>query len=265
MNDTALIEFIEREATDPSGSFTSWVSPKHNYLFLGVGKTASTRIKLSLHILEGYQVLERPFPWLHARSRPDGSYVPKLSDFSTEKLVEILTSPKWFRFCFVRNPYHRLFSAYKSNIMLEMEPPSPFYNRIKEQIRTTRDYPVGAGERAGTVAFRDFVRYVQDTIDKIPDYHWCTLRWGLRPDLINYDFVGHVENFEHDFKRVLLRLGVDADVHASLLEPVNQSGLQRIPLAAVYDWKLADQVYDMYKKDFDTYGYDKTSWLFDEV
>lgn len=259
MGNYKITEFIEWDKKNPSSS--SWVSATHQYFFVGLGKTASTRIKLSLHLLEGYEVIETPFPWLHARSKTDVSFVPNLTDFDTAKAVQILTSPEWFRFCFVRNPYSRLFAAYKMFIMQEVDPPSPYYNNIKERIRTKYDYDQRAGAPNATASFRDFVRYVQETLQQEQDYHWCSITWGLRPDLIQYDFVGRFENFEPDFRQVLQHLGVNEDLMPKLLEPINQSNAKNIPLAAVYDWELADQVYALYKDDFETYGYEKNSWL----
>lgn len=263
MDHQKLVDFIEWDKKDPSSR--SWVSPIHKYFFVGLGKTASTRIKLSLHILEGYDVIDRPFPWLHARSTSTESFVRTLTDFNTDEAIVILTSAEWFRFCFVRNPYNRLFSAYQSNIMQDLSPPSPYYNTIKEHIRTMYNYSLRAGRSGGMVPFRDFVLYVQETIQENPDYHWCTINGGLRPDLINYDFIGYVENFKADFGRVLQQLGIDAGLMPTLLEPVNQNSVKKIPLAAVYDWELADRVYEIYKDDFKTYGYKRNSWLFDDV
>jgi hypothetical protein len=36
----------------------TWASPAHKYLYVEVGKAACTKIKLSLHQLEGYPLLE---------------------------------------------------------------------------------------------------------------------------------------------------------------------------------------------------------------
>jgi hypothetical protein len=253
-------EFIAWEKQDPCSS--SWVSPNHQYFFLGLGKTASTRVKLSLHILEGYEVIAEPFPWLHARSDSQESFVSKLSDFSSDQAIEILTSPEWFRFCFVRNPYDRLFAAYKSNIMQEMDPPSPYYTQVKDKIRDLFDYEGRTNKPNAVISFADFVSYVEQTVAHIPDYHWSPISWGLRPDLIDYDFVGYVENFEADFKTVLQRLNVTDEIMPDLLKPVNQSSVQGIPLSAVYSWDLAERVYNIYKDDFESYGYEKDSWLF---
>ena len=260
MNNQQLIAFIERDKTDTSTS--SWVSPSLKYFYIGLGKTASSRIKLSLHKLEGHEATGRHFPWLHARDKPNQDFVATLNDFTTDEATQIMNASDWFRFCFVRNPYDRLFSAYKSFIMQDITPPSPFYNKIKDDIRRMYDYTYRAEKQGGTVTFRDFVQYVEDTIKQRRDYHWCTMTDGLRPDLINYDFVGYFEHFNRDFKHVLQQLGVDEVLIPDLLDPVNESNIKRLPLAAVYDWDLADRVYQLYKKDFETYGYERNSWLF---
>ncbi len=255
-----LVELMEWDRQDPTRS--SWVSPTHQYFFVGLGKIASTRIKLSLHVLEGYPILERPFPWLHARDRKGASFVPKLADLDLETAATVLTSPNWFRFCFVRNPYDRLLASYKFSMMQEMNPPSAIYNGIKDKIRHQFGYEKRSGRKGGTVSFRDFVEYVLHTQDRKMDYHWCPMQAGLRPDLIAYDFVGYFEHFERDFKYVLQRLEASKTLMTDFLKPINRSSVQQIPLAAFYDWELAERVYEYYKSDFELYGYEKNSWLF---
>lgn len=48
--------------------------------------------------------------------------MPKLQDFATPMIVEMLTSPDWFWFCFVRNPYDRHLSAYKDKMLNYLYP-----------------------------------------------------------------------------------------------------------------------------------------------
>ncbi len=73
-------------------------------------KVACTTVKVTLYHLAGNQV---PTESNHIHGLDFGMF---LGDYSTEEIIEILTSPEWVRFCFVRNPYHRLLSAYKSKI-----------------------------------------------------------------------------------------------------------------------------------------------------
>lgn len=87
----------------------------------------------------------------------------------------MLSSPEWLRFAFVRNPYARLFSAYKSKIGNTWEQE---YDWLRDQIREAFDYPVRDGSRVGMVAFDDYVRFVAGSIasGKICDVERTTTR-----------------------------------------------------------------------------------------
>src|SRR5580704_2518497 len=93
----------------------TWVSRRWRYFYMGVPKVASSKVKMVLHQLEGYPLPADPFD-VHARSQPGVRFVDKLSAFSAGDAAEILSGPDWRRFTFVRNPYARLYSAYKSKI-----------------------------------------------------------------------------------------------------------------------------------------------------
>jgi hypothetical protein len=235
----------------------TWASPAHKYLYVAVGKAACTKIKLSLHQLEGYPPLENG-SFVHDRDRPGCAFVPRLTDFTNAETIEILTSPEWFRFCFVRNPYYRLFSAYKSKMLNYLDPQ---YQPVRDEIRTQWDYPIRDGRPAGMVAFRDFVRYVEDRSDPDRDFHWRSQTAIVMPDMIKYDLIGRMESFVQDFEQVLRRLNASAELIAAIPEPVNPT--TKLYHAAAYDRELASRVYDMYRNDFENFGYDRDSWLFD--
>jgi hypothetical protein len=169
-----------------------------------------------------------------------------------------MTSPEWFRFCFVRNPYYRLFSAYKSKILNygDMQ-----YQFVRDAIRAKWDYPVRDGRPAGMVAFRDFVRYVEEMADPDRDFHWRSQTAIVMPAMIQYDLIGRMETFAQDFEQVLRRLSASAELIAAIPEAVNPT--TKMYHAAAYDRELAWRVYDMYRVDFETFGYDRDSWLFD--
>ena len=255
-----LAELIEANRADPlshlSYSYQRWVSRTHRYFYMAVPKAACTKIKLILHQLEGY---EAPQPGaIHDRNLPGCSFVPKLTDFSSREATEVLTSPAWFRFCFVRNPYYRLFSAYKSKMLNYLDAQ---YQPVQAEIRLRYGYPLRDGRPAGMVAFRDFVRYVESASDDDRDAHWRSQSRLLMPDVIDYDFVGRVEEFQAHFTQVLRRLNASDDLVATISERVNPT--VQIYHAAAYDRELADRVYEMYRGDFETFGYDRDSWLFD--
>ena len=72
----------------------------------------------------------------------------------TAQIVEILRSPDYLRFSFVRNPYGRLVSAWKSKLAWD----DPQYRQLRASIREVCDYPVVGGQRAGPISFRDAVQ-----------------------------------------------------------------------------------------------------------
>lgn len=133
-----------RERDSTQAFHYTHVSPAHRYIWVASMKVASTTTGTALCQLDGIDL-------------PDGNVwqadnIPKLEDFSTPEIVEMLSSPDWFRFCFVRDPYTRLFSAYKSKIGNANA--EPFYQQAQNDIRDVFDYPQEDGKRVGTVTFK---------------------------------------------------------------------------------------------------------------
>ncbi len=238
-------------------SYNTYVSSKHKYFYMASGKVACSKIKMTLHELEGYLVPIDPSIVQH-RKEEGREFVKNLLDFDKKECVEILSSKDWFRFCFVRNPYYRLFSAYKSKFQKLSDPQ---YNWLKDKIREKYDYPVRNGHPAGIVAFRDFVKYLQEEPKVLSDGHWNVQTSHLSFGAIPYDFIGRVENFTEDFQYVLTKLNASDDLIARVAERVNTT--PQVYHAAAYDKELADSVYELYEEDFENFGYDRDSWLFD--
>jgi hypothetical protein len=249
----AEAQYLPREALNAADT---WISPTYRYFYLGTPKVACSKIKIVLQQLAGYPLPPNPLR-VHFRDTPGLSFVPSISDFSTRDAVEILTSPKWFRFCFVRNPYSRLLSGYKSQVMDLTSP----YVGFRELIRKKAGYPTPPNSTPRMVGFRDFVRYIGEKSDDDRDGHWKSQTGTLHMEAIQYDFVGRVESFAHDFTDVLKRFSAPAELIASVPQPVNTT--QRLPLAVVYDKQLADYVYGIYKDDFEAFDYDRDSWMTD--
>ena len=171
---------------------------------------------------------------LHLRRRVAYIEVPKCASTTVSNLlrargaVEVLvghplyalchelrvneTAPGWFRFTFVRDPLHRLFSTY-----YDITPPSP-------------TALVAERERADASRFLATLRRFHDGTD-VPNYHYyhqlaflsaptrggdaCRSRnggagaaWRARCPLklVRFDFVGHVETIGEDWPVVERRL-----------------------------------------------------------
>ena len=108
------------------------------------------------------------------------------------------------------------------------------------------------------VGFRDFVNYIERQADEDRDGHWRSQSGTLCLDFIDYDFLGRVERFEGDFSEVLRRFAGEESLISTLENVMNES--LPIPPALAYDGQFAEQVYRMYRMDFETFGYHKDSW-----
>ena len=70
-----------------------------------------------------------------------------------------------------------------------------------------------------------------------------------------------MESFAQDFKQVLRRLNASTELITAIPEAVNPT--TRLYHAAAFDRELAWRVNEMYRDDFENFGYDRDSWLFD--
>ncbi|MEY2468230.1 MAG: dermatan 4-sulfotransferase 1 [Actinomycetota bacterium] len=240
---------------------TTWIhhsraSLQWKYLCVATPKVACSTVKRTLHELEGMP----PAPTIghdHVRG-----HEIRLAAYSREQTAMMLTSPDWLRFSFVRNPYDRFFSAWKSKIL---SPTNTQYVWLREQIRQHFGYPVYEGATPAPAAFGDFARFILGSKEPaiVHDGHWELQTTVLMPDVIDYDVIGHFESFVTDFHDVLVR--IDAPEYLQKIGAETTNPTEEIPLLAGYDEELADMVYEKYKPDFDNFGYARDSWITGEL
>lgn len=232
---------------------TSWgyhsrASRAHRYVAMTVPKVACTTIKMALQTWEGCAPPPERWADVHA-----GRAGPTLLAYPTAQIVEMLRSPDYLRFSFVRNPYGRLVSAWKSKLASD----EPQYQQLRASIRETCDYPIVDGQRVGPISFRDAVQCLLDDMAVFDD-HWSLQVDLLVADVIDYHVVGRFERFGHQFQAILRRLHAPPEVAGIARRAFNPT--PPIPLTAVYDSQLARRVYDRYLADFETFGYHQDSW-----
>ena len=255
----SLIETARANDANQSFSYHGWVVPEYKCLCMTLPKLACTTVKVTLYHLAGNPVPAEPND---VHGLDVGLFLGK---YSTEEIIEILTSPEWVRFCFVRNPYYRLLSAYKSKIGNRGDTQ---YSWLQNAIRERFRYPDRDGHRSVRVTFADFVHFLSDCDgkvryefkpDAIYDGHFNAQTRILRQDLIEYDFIGRFKNFAVDFGAVLTRLGAREETVALVSE--RRSVSAHVPLDEVYNPQLAALIYEIYRNDFKAYKYDRDSWL----
>ena len=214
------------------------------------GKVGCSTIKYALHDLEGKPPVAG---WWTIHDDDDGM---SMARFGAVAVADMINDTSVLKFCMVRNPYDRIFSAWKSKILRRMDTQ---YEDLRNHIRDDYAYP--SDSPRATLAFGDFVRWIATHGDDhavVNDGHWNrqvdNLWWGL----FDYDIVGRFETFSDDFAVFLRRLGAPDSVIARSTEKFNET--THLPMSAAYDSDLASVVYDFYRADFDAFGYERDSW-----
>ena len=148
----------------------------------------------------------------------------------------------YFKFCVVRNPFDRLYSAY-------------MYLRPHVGKRQYPDYAWASDNLAGFDSFEAFVlalreggvrRRIMSYIHFRPQHHWVRLPWVSDCAM---DKVGRYETLADDYREILGRLGMASEL------PEKRRG-DRGDYREVYTPRMKDIVAGLYRKDLSLFGYD---------
>ena len=210
----------------------------HNkkFLFIAIPKTGSTSIKRRFNILK-----DPP---------------PEQNHINLEEVLDLKPETKnYFKFCFVRNPYDRLVSAY--------------YDLKSSPGHLQWSYPI--------LKYKNFSEFVVNLntspckkfVHLLPQNHF------IKTESSNHsiDFVGRFENLENDFKKVERKLNI---AHRPLphkrkmkdqikkkfdlkkiLSKLNFFKTKLPHYMSEYTLETKDICYQIYKKDFEKFGYEK--------
>jgi hypothetical protein len=250
-----LAATIEAHRDDPSfgqsWGYHSRVSIDRRYVYMAVPKVACTTVKRTLLDLEGLGPMDSGT--VHQDDRQ-----LRLARLDPTQATTALQSDDWMRFAFVRNPYDRMFSAWKSKLANTWDTQ---YLWLRQAIRAAFDYPNVDDGSFPMVAFGDFVRFIAESQEPrvVYDGHWNLQTAVLLPDVIAYDVIGRFETFVDDFTAVLRRIDAPPGVLTLAAEVTNST--PQLPLVAAYDRDLAEIVYRFYERDLETFGYNRDSWL----
>lgn len=186
-----------------------------------------------------------------------------VADIGAGALEWFLTNPRTVKFCMVRNPYARIWSAYNDKIAglggqgeMSFKEYAIVNQRICERLGKTWD--VDAARSGAAISFDDFLRYLQETRGEVQDRHWHPQWMTMRPDIITYDLVGRTEHLEQDFARLMITLGIHEKYW--FVQLLQQNRKAKSGWRSHYDESRARIIHDIYEKDFDTFGYARDSW-----
>ncbi len=140
---------------------------------------------------------------IHRRDREKGDFVASITEFNLEEQSFLLNSDLVTRFIFVRNPYTRILSSYYNKIVGPKK-----YSNISEQIARF----CGQENSSDLPTFEQFIYYVCSFDDSKLDIHFRSQSAVALFDQIEYNFIGKIEDFSADLKRLFIQLGASRQI-----------------------------------------------------
>ena len=216
------------------------VSLKYRYIYVETPKVACSSVKLTLQRaeLKDPRFLHSEFEDIHRR---DCSPLLKPTQIGSFKAA--LASGRFYRFCFVRNPFTRLLSCYLDKICR----PAPIRKSLLEKLGRPDDPP------NSPMTFEEFVNVIRGQSAAAMDPHWAPQTHLLLHGRMRYDFVGKFETFDRDMSAVLRRLAISDEyyVHERRNETRAETRLSRF-----YNAETMAAVREIFAADFAAFGYD---------
>lgn len=234
---TVLDLFTKLQRFEGRFAYASWVDVEIGYFYVETPKVACSKIKSVLQSLSGFPIPSEVMS-IHYRKPPSEfvSDIFSLDDQSYKRSLDDL-----FKFCFVRDPFERLYSAYKDKVINSK---GDFWDNYRKQIRSINKLTDSCD-----ITFESFVNYVEITPDHERDIHWRSQSRLLKPSLIPYDFIGNQETFDRDFSHVLSVLGCE-NTEQFIGGKVNATNNY---LEIPEKQKLKDRVMKIYKEDYEAF------------
>jgi len=237
---------------------STYLSIPHKYLYIDTPKAACTTLKRLIAAVEGIPegtfreslALDSKISMLvHDRSLFD---LPSLGNVAPEMAEESLVSKQYFRFCFVRNPYSRLFSAWQSKMLLR----EPYFLVNFDNDRLI-DFSRADSWNAIRQSFRRFVLFLNEAASPpFSDPHWALQCNLIFKGKINYDLVGRTETFAKDIRLFYAHLARNGIVVDKLNLHQSNSGVLR-DWRWFYDPDTLALVQAMYQEDFREFNFDR--------
>ena len=220
------------------------ISLKDKYVWFKNPKVASSTLDLTLQMNE---LRETPYVQHRPHAPLEMSVYIKPYQLPDEQLEILLSVEEYLQFTFVRNPYERLVSAYLDKIMNE----TPQKKNLLELLGRN---PEPLDQK---FTWEEFVDAVCTHAPNEQDQHWMPQIYTTNAKWITHQFIGKMETFDSDFRKLAQLLNIDIDRHYKYHAPHKTT--------ASTSWKdfykdenLRKKVHSYFEADFDTFGYSKS-------
>ncbi|XP_043567048.1 carbohydrate sulfotransferase 12 [Chiloscyllium plagiosum] len=256
------------------------VDDQHGIIYCYVPKVACTNWKRIMILLSG-SILKQGTAYRDPLEIPRDLVHNSTSHFTFNKFwkrygkfskhLMRIKLKKYTKFLFVRDPFVRLISAFRSKFEIKNE---DFYNRFAipmlQLYANCSDPPSTVNEAFSAGIKPSFVNFIQYLLDphtekNMPfNEHWRQVYRLCHPCQINYDFIGKLESLDEDANFLLKLLNVEKlvqfpqSLRNRTVKSWENDWFSKIPVA----WRK--QLYELYMPDFVIFGYPKpTNLLFD--
>lgn len=231
-------EHISAEEFD----YTINISLKHNYIYVENAKVACSTIKLILQRMELGDTNYRGKDLVDMHTRIFSPLIRPAQVGSFSRFVE---RPEVFKFCFVRDPYTRLLSAYLDKIRNNMPAKAEVLNVLGKD----------STNLAVEISFSEFVEAISRQAISEMNPHWRLQYYQTFQDQFSYDFIGRFESIESDLKQAMSSISNDFETYWGVEKrhATNSGELAK----QFYTADLEQRVFELYRQDFDTFGYER--------
>lgn len=158
----------------------------------------------------------------------------------------------YYKFTFVRNPFDRVVSGYTNKVISS----TPIGVPQKNKNISWENFLGGRiSDLNNETGFKNFInKYLTEFDDKRIDVHFKKQSVMVEQYKENFlDFVGKVENFEEDWKKIADKFNFQKQQPGHL----NKSGNKKDCAKYYADKESVELVHDRYKEDIEKYGYEQ--------
>jgi site-specific DNA-cytosine methylase len=167
----------------------------------------------------------------------------------------------YFWFTFVRDPYSRAVSNYNNKLnryALNFDRRAYFAAKVAQFFggpSAWRSHLYGVRYLQKRISFKAYVRGLHRYGVGF-DPHFRVQRRILQTGIVRYDYIGRVERFEKDIRKVLKANGIadEALIASAMKTRENTSSAER-PVEELLTGRLRQRIHDLYVDDFRAFGY----------
>ncbi len=210
------------------------VSARHKFLYCSTPKVACSSILLTLQRFELQDSTLAHDPWGEVHYR---EFSPLLTPLQVPDFWRWMRDASTFKFCFVRNPYDRLLSAYIDKIMGGGGLQAKFHAALG---------------REGDISFDDFIDVIADEPAEEMDAHYAVQCQHTFQPCVPYDYIGRFERLPEGLAEIGRRIGMDLQKYEARLDP-HKTGPKLY--ADYYTPRTVRLVQRRFAEDFEAFGY----------